>query len=323
MLSTKGIIDDPWKIPSHWIFEFYCKLPEKLIGQDIKIKSVFRNEKTPSMCIYYKNGNYRFKDFSSGLVGSHVDFLTFFFNCPVSQVLARMLNDYNTYIINHGVLTDREFISYTRYRIGEYKMRKWTSEDAKYWMQFGIDSKTLNHYNVSPLDFYILTRDVDGETQKIIFERPHTYAYRRLDGTPYKIYQPKNTEKKFLKLADYIQVKDQLKFNQPNLIICSSLKDGMSLSKFGYNAEIVAPDSENSMISAGVMAMYKSRYKAICTLFDNDIAGATSAQKYKDAYNIPSVILPMSKDVADSVRDYTMNSTRNVLTPLLKEALKK
>ena len=97
----------------------------------------------------------------------------------------------------------------------------------------------------------------------------------------------------------------------------------MSLSKFGYNAEIVAPDSENSMISAGVMAMYKSRYKAICTLFDNDIAGATSAQKYKDAYNIPSVILPMSKDVADSVRDYTMNSTRNVLTPLLKEALKK
>ena len=41
------------KIPSYWIFEYYLNLPEKLTGQDIKIKSIWNTaEKTPSMSIY-------------------------------------------------------------------------------------------------------------------------------------------------------------------------------------------------------------------------------------------------------------------------------
>ena len=97
----------------------------------------------------------------------------------------------------------------------------------------------------------------------------------------------------------------------------------MTLSKFGYNAEFVAPDSENTMIPSGSIAMYKDRYKAICTLFDYDEAGIRSADKYKKLYGINKVILPMSKDLSDSVRDFGIQKVHEELFPLLKEALKK
>jgi DNA primase len=97
----------------------------------------------------------------------------------------------------------------------------------------------------------------------------------------------------------------------------------MCLTNFGYNTEVVAPDSENTVIPNGAMSMYKLKYKAICTLFDNDEAGIKAAQKYEELYDLPGVIIPMSKDLSDSVRDYGIPETRKVLHPLLKEALKK
>jgi hypothetical protein len=126
-----------------------------------------------------------------------------------------------------------------------------------------------------------------------------------------------------MKLKDYIQGTDQLKFDQPNLIITSSLKDLMTLKNFGFNAEYIAPDSESSMIPSGAMAMYKMKYKNIITLFDNDEAGIVGTNKFKEAYDILGVVLPLSKDVSDSVRDYGLVKTREVLYPLLKEVIKK
>ena len=76
MFSTKGFVDNKNDVNSAWVFEYYLTLPERLNGQDLKIKSVFNpNERTPSMCIYlcpYKN-EYKFKDFSTGKQGSKVD----------------------------------------------------------------------------------------------------------------------------------------------------------------------------------------------------------------------------------------------------------
>ena len=323
MLSTKGIIDDAWKVPSHWIFEFYCNLSEKLEGQDVRIKSVFRNEKTPSMYIYYRNNRYCFKDFSSGYSGDGFNLVCKLYSYATHDALIKILNDYNSCVIKNEVSGNRVITPHSRYHLKSHDKRQWTKDDASFWMQFNIDSDTLGKYNIIPLTSYTLSKEIDNKESSVIITGTNVYGYTRIDGSIYKIYQPKNKERKFLKIADYIQGTDQLKFKQPNLIICSSLKDAMSLSKFGYNAEFVAPDSENSIISSGVIAMYKLKYKAICTLFDNDIAGVTSAQRYLSEYDIPGVILPLSKDLSDSVKDYSLTSTRDVLTPLLKEALKK
>jgi DNA primase len=110
----------------------------------------------------------------------------------------------------------------------------------------------------------------------------------------------------------------------PYLVICSSLKDVMAFRKMGFkNAEAIAPDSENSMIPEHVMNAYKFKYQSIVTLFDNDQAGIESMKKYELKYNIPYVLLELSKDLSDSLRDHGVNKTRDTLTPLLKEKLNK
>jgi DNA primase len=108
----------------------------------------------------------------------------------------------------------------------------------------------------------------------------------------------------------------------PYLIICSSLKDIMAFTKLGYkNAEAIAPDSENTLIPEHIISAYKHKYKGICTLFDNDLAGIESMKKYKDKYDIPYVLLEMSKDLSDSVKDTSLLKVKELLTPLLKQAL--
>lgn len=323
MISTKQLLDDVAQVPSYWIFEFYCRLSERLTGQDMKIKSLFKpDERTPSFCIYVRDDKYRFKDFSTGAGGNGVDLVMMMYDINFGQAAQKILCDYNEFILT-GRLSDdlRDFKKQAKYQVREYNKRGWTKQDADFWTQFRIDSDTLSNFNVIPLDSYTMVKEDNSD--RVVISGPNLYGYTRLDGTIYKVYQPKVTEHKFFKVKNYIQGTDQLKFNVPNLVICSSLKDAMCLTKFGYNTEVVAPDSENTLIPNGAMSMYKLKYKAICTLFDNDDAGIKAAQKYQDEYDLPGVILPMSKDLSDSVRDYGIPETRKVLHPLLKEALKK
>ena len=100
-----------------------------------------------------------------------------------------------------------------------------------------------------------------------------------------------------MKINSYIQGMDQLKFNKPYLIITSSLKDGMCLKKFRYPVEFISPDSEGSVIREEVIRNLKTKYKGIACMFDNDTAGNKAMEKYKELYDIPSLLLPMEKDL--------------------------
>jgi hypothetical protein len=322
MISTKTLTSDLNDVPSYWIFEYYCNLSERLTGQDLKIKSLFNpTEKTPSFCVFFSDNLYWYKDFSSGRGGSGFNLVKELFNLTPSQTAAKILSDYNQFLFNGKSLSDvSSFKKQAKYQVKDYIARKWVKQDAEFWTSFSIDSDTLTKFRVVPVESYRMEKETGDQ---LTINGPNLYAYTRLDGTVYKIYQPKVAEHKFLKVKNYIQGTDQLKFDVPNLVICSSLKDAMCLTKFGYNIEVVAPDSENALIPPGAIAMYKLKYKAICTLFDNDQAGIKAMDKYKEEYGIPGVILPMSKDLSDSVRDYGIPETRKVLHPLLKEALKK
>ncbi len=319
MISTKLQALSANDIPSYWVFEHYCKLDTKLVGQDVKITSPFNpGEKNPSFCIYVKGNRYFFKDFSTDNGGNHLEFLKLMYNCPIEKAVAIMLEDYNAFMLENS--DERYIKSEGRYEVTSYQERSWTNLDAAYWTQYKIDSNILNHYDVRPLESYVMEKE---NSRDITIKHAYIYGYFRSDGELYKIYQPKSKDNKFLKVRSYIQGTDQLKFDKPNLIIASSLKDIMTLSKFGYNAEYVAPDSENTIIPSGSIAMYKDRYKAICTLFDFDEAGIRSADKYKKLYGLEKVILPMSKDISDSVRDHGIDRVHENLFPLLKESLKK
>jgi hypothetical protein len=325
MISTKNITTSFNDIPPTWIFEFYLNLSEKLTGQDIKIKSVFNvNDKTPSMFIYFNKrfNKYMFKDFSTDEGGNAVDLVKKVLNLGTSsETIFRIIKDYDKWAsLNSYQIKD--FKIQHKYKVTDLTTRVWNKDDQTYWSAYGIDSKLLDHYNVKPLSNYTLSKPTDNLSIERLINGQRLYGYFRSDGVLYKIYQPMVTSLKFLKMQLHIQGIDQLTYDKPYLIICSSLKDIMSFNKLKItNAEAIAPDSENTLIPEKVIESLKSKYKSICTLFDNDEAGIKGMQKYKDRYNLPYAHLKMSKDLSDSIKDHDIKEVRNNLVGILRNTL--
>mgnify|MGYP001251904501 CR=1 FL=1 len=124
-------------------------------------------------------------------------------------------------------------------------------------------------------------------------------------------------------MFSHIQGLDQLEYNQPYLTITSSLKDAMCLKSFGYNLEVIAPDSENTIIKPYIIENFKIKYKKIITLFDNDSAGEKAIEKYKKNYDINGCSLNISKDISDAVKEHGFDKVHKLLKPLLKETIHK
>lgn len=325
MISTKNAItlDD---VPVTWAFEHYLNLTEKLDGQQVKIKSIFKTEKTPSMYIYMDASSmtYKFKDFSSGIQGDYITLVQNMFNLE-SRVFTiyRIIDDYKQYIKYNKSYKQTEIKTYDNYKVTDFTIRHWSNFDQKYWGQYHIGSKMLEAYNVSPLEYYKMSRtELDGRLSEITITGINLYGYFKKDGTMYKIYQPKNMNKKFLKLANYIQGSEQLSLTQDYLVITSSLKDVMAFNKLGFKkVECIAPDSENTMIKESSINKLKEKYKKICVLFDNDEAGINSMKKYKERYGLDYIILNMEKDVSDSIKVHGIQKVKEELFPLLKQVL--
>lgn len=96
----------------------------------------------------------------------------------------------------------------------------------------------------------------------------------------------------------------------------------MSIKSLKLQVDVIAPDSENTMIKAETMEELNEKYKKIIILFDNDEAGIKSMQTYKEKYPfIETAVLPMSKDVSDSIKDFGAKEVRNRLVPILDKKL--
>ena len=327
MISTKNLITDLQQIPREWIFEYYLNLKEKLTGQDIKMLSAFNaKDKVPSMFIYFDTGcnYYKFKDFSSGYGGDGVQLVQRLFNLDTrSQATYKILYDYQDFLNNNTEYVSETLVFHDKYKVVDYEMRHWNNFDQTYWMGFKIGSKMLDRYNVVPLDFFTMSRtEQDGTITSHTFRKSHTYGYFRNDGSLYKIYMPKTPERKFIKVENYIQGTDQLKYDCKYLIITSSLKDLMTFNKLGIsNIEAIAPDSENTMIGERAIEELKLKYQKIVVLFDNDDPGIKAAQRYAQMYGFSYILLPMEKDLSDSVKVHGIDKVRETLFPLLKQAL--
>lgn len=323
MISTKNLsLSD---VPREWIYEHYLTLSEQLIGQDLKIKSIFNSaEKTASMCIYTDSaGIYRYKDFSSGYGGDALDLVQRLHNLPSrGSAAVKVINDFDDYTRENHYTPVTKINIPSRYKITDYEMRHWTNLDQVYWMSYKIGSGVLERYNVVPLNFYTLTKeDENGLLNTITIKNNFIYGYFKNDGSLYKVYQPKVKDNKFIKVKDYIQGTEQLTYTKKYLVITSSLKDLMAFNKLQLDAESIAPDSENSIISGSIMKEISSKYTAVCVLFDNDEPGIKAAERYKEIYGFNYVILDKEKDLSDTIQKIGVDKTRELLIPLLKQAL--
>lgn len=325
MFNTKNLVHDIKDVPVPWIFEHFCKLKEKLNGHDIKIKSLFNaKERTPSMCIYYdaKKDGYRYKDFSSGKGGSAIDLVKELTELPYYKACSLVVEKYNDYVLhNNGGYDVQEFKQASKYKVTKFVFRSWNTSDQYYWTQFNIGSRLLDEHCVRPLEYYILEKEVEGETMSLLIRSNYLYGYFKKDGSLYKIYQPKTLDKKFIKVADYVQGSEQLK-DQKYLIITSSLKDIMALKSLKLAVDVIAPDSENSIIRKELMQQYLKTYQKVIILFDFDEPGMKAAAKYKELYpEVIPVTLAMSKDPSDSIKEHGAKKVFHTLVPLLNKKL--
>jgi 5S rRNA maturation endonuclease (ribonuclease M5) len=319
MFKTKNLVHNIKDVPTSWIFEHFCKLPHKLNGVDVKIKSLFNpKERTASMCIYTDKKDYKYKDFSTGKGGSAIDLVKDLYQIPFHKACQLIVENYNDYVLhNNGGYDIGEFKQASRYKVTSFKVRGWTTQDQYFWTQFNIGSKLLEAHNVRPLESYCMTKDGN----ELCIKGLYLYGYFKEDGSPYKIYQPKTLDKKFIKIESYIQGWEQLQQHK-NLVITSSLKDIMSIKSLKLHIDVIAPDSENTMLKSDVMEQLKKKYNKIIVLFDNDEAGIKAMEAYKEKYPfIEITVLPMSKDISDSIKDSGAKEVRNRLVPILDKKL--
>lgn len=325
MFKTQNLVHDIKDVPVAWIFEHFCKLKEKLNGHDVKIKSLFNlKERTPSMCIYYdaKKSTYRYKDFSSGKGGSAIDLVKDIENLSYYKACSLVVEKYNDFVLhNNGGYDLQDFKQASKYKVTTYIFRSWNTQDQYFWTQFNIGTKLLEEYQVRPLSAYTMHKDNDDGPIDLTITGNYLYGYFKTDGTLYKIYQPKTLDKKFIKVADYIQGSEQLK-NHKWLIITSSLKDLMALRSLKLPLDIIAPDSENTVIRKEVMEGYINKYEKVIVMFDFDDPGIKAMEKYKELYpEIEYTALPMSKDPADSIKDYGAKEVYYRIVPLLNKKI--
>jgi len=325
MISTKNFISEHNEIKSGWVFQYYLSLPERLMGQDIQIKSIFNpSERTPSMYIYLDPScmEYKFKDFSTGKQGSKIDIVQHLFNLTYSQALFKITEDYNSWIMDGGFLEeDPEYKPVSRYKVDYISKREWNTQDAKYWLQYNIGTSMLKEYNVFPIEYYNMVRDSEEGIDKLVIRNQLMYGYYTAADKCYKIYQPKQKSYKFIKIDSHLQGLEQLKYDKDYLVICSSLKDAMCLKSFNFGVDVIAPDSENTIIKPYIISNLKSKYKKLLSLLDNDEAGHAGMEKYKKTYNIDPIYLKSEKDISDAVAKYGFSTVQPKLFSLIKNSI--
>lgn len=315
---------DTFPVPSEWVFEKFLNLQEKLTGQSVSIKSIFNADDTnPSMMIYlHKSGRYKFNDFSSGISGDAIDLIQMLYRLESRQDAFQKVYKFYKESAHEVFENDRPTSIKIEKEVTDFKVRPWNVDDQKYWTDFKIDSQTLEHHNVKPLESYTFTITQGTEVRVRTFQNRHCYGFFRKDGTLYKIYNPKNIRAKYVKVKNYIQGHDQLEFKRDWLIILAGLKDIMAFKQLNFPIECIAPDSENVMLTQKQINYYKKRYKLVTVLFDNDAAGKRSALKYKEKYGLHFTSLNVEKDIADCLKEHGITNTRMFLKSELLDTKK-
>ena len=293
------------------------------LGEKVDSLGVFhsplREDNIPSFALYFhrvERNVLMFKDFATGDSGDFVVLVMKMFNLSYYEALWKIAYDMN--ITNLNVQATRTAGNYTKIVQKErvdlgVKLRPWEIRDKIYWSSFGIKKSTLKKFNVHPICYVFYNNAA---------VKAHNYAYvyvEEKDGsTSYKIYQPYEAKnRKWINNANYTvhQGYTQLPIVGDLLIITKSLKDVMALHD-AVGIPSVGLQSES------VMEEYKSRFKKVICLFDNDEAGKKLSLGFTQRYGVPHFFvpeLPKVTDFSDLVKVKGQEQAVQILNQLINE----
>lgn len=312
--TPENILD---KITDLEIFRRYCTHFKEL---NIPFKSDLRDDRSPSCKIGFPRGSRRliYRDFSTGESYDCFGYLqqkwaghTLFevlkvidtdFNLNLSRIRVRK-SDMEVLLEHKSANKPKGLIAAKARKRKIFKIisRIWTTDDDKYWMRFSITRHDLERFNVVPVYSYT----ADGIPKLCI--NGH-YAYKIQNN--WKIYAPHaDKENKWRSNTHQynIQGYEQLPSEGELLIITSSLKDVIVLSKLGYPA--IAFVSEHNMPNQQLCINLHRRFIKVAILLNNDFSkpdnpGQKAALKMQEifamaGYFAPNIILPSYYECTD------------------------
>ena len=205
--------------------------------------------------------------------------------------------------------------------------RNWILSDLAFWNKYGITKKTLDLYRVSPVSYLHV-----GVQKRIITADKLAFSYTEYkDGKEtFKIYQPENTDYKWLNTHNDStwQGWEQLPETGDILIITKSLKDVMAITDVsGISA--VSLQTESALPKEHVLEQLKRRFKCVYILYDNDFDKETNwgrqfGKKLEERFNLMQIEIPdeyQSKDFSDLVKNHGIETARKVLFTLIDDSL--
>jgi len=269
-------------VPQESIYSFY-------LNEDISSLGVYhsplREDNIPSFALYFHKINrdiLMFKDFATNDTGDVVVLVMKMFGLGYKDAVHKIAFDMKLSAFNVDSTKQvfsgiTRLVEKTRVDLG-IKTRPWMVKDRNYWSQFGIHKVTLEKFNVFPI-----THIFYNDTAVRASDLAYAYVETKDGRTSYKIYQPLEIRvKKWINNADYSvhQGYTQLAKHGELLVITKSLKDTMKDS---------------------VMEEYKSRFKKVVCIFDNDAAGVKLSDSFTEKYHIPHYFMPK----IDGVKDFS------------------
>ncbi len=273
--------------------------PELKIGKN---HSPLRRDEDPSFLIGVNtNGTIYWKDQRTGLSGNLYTLIIerepSVSNFPEAiYFINRQLQRLNIQPIDKASLSA---IKTKQFKLGVVR-RQWLQHDIDYWAQFGISKKTLELYNVSPIEWIYLNPNTKYET--VIVADKFSYVFKETKDSlvTLKVYQPFSTTAKwFSDCTEQISAWHgwvQMDKNADVLIWTKSLKDVMSIRETtGFNS--VSLQAESWMPKVSVVNELKQRFRQIYLLYDNDLNseqnwGRNLGAKIANTFDIKQIEIP-------------------------------
>ena len=268
--------------------------------------SPFKKETNPSCSVFSRGSRLFYKDFSSGNGGDCFNLIQVKYNCNYQESLNIVAGDfgirkkmsYSTMIPGIIPKNTTQVIKETKIKI---RSCPWSKEGLDYWKQYHINQADLEYYKVHQIDYYWINYD-RFKCKTVAF----AYDFNWYKPYSYQILQPyeervnkwySNTDSKLVMGLNYLPENGEL------LIITSSYKDFITLSKLGYFA--ISPKSESTLIPEIVLTDLATRFDNIITWMNNDDIGLKYKAIYEDKYGILGVVNPIEwgKDPSDAVKN--------------------
>lgn len=319
MIEVRRVItieDILLRITEEEIFRYYIPSLKNL---DEAFCSELRNDERPTCRVTQLDKGVYYKDFATGEFYGCFQYVMKLYGYNFGECLNKVASDFNLDFSTDkkGKLLDpNNVINKIRKKNVDIKIKskEYTTKDIAFWNKFGITKDTLDLYNVKSLEYYW----VEGNRFHVKDEYVFAYSY---GNYLYKIYQPYNTEWKWIGniKSDVVQGYKQLPFDGELLFITSSLKDVMTLKELGYLA--VAPASESTLIPDKIIKELKIRFDKIYIYYDNDNPGLNLAKVASEQYQLPYIYHPIcfkDKDPSDLYKNQGKEVVINTINKLIK-----